>query len=365
MHLPTLDELIGEQRTVYDHPLNQSLFAVGPPGSGKTTLALQRASLLAETGHSVVLITYNRMLRRLAKLLNTSRATVKTMQSFVWHDYLGRTGEAPPRTPLDPYIYIWPAMLQKLDERSCSGQKLDHLIVDEGQDLPVEFYQYAIRHVVQTISVFADENQAVGSHQTTLGQIKAAGQLMDPIFLHTNHRNTPEIARLAEHFHAGRLPAATVQRGSIADTPKITHSRSIEETAKRIATWFQNRRGTIGIVVHRNETGSLVHTALRSLLPDRRVDIYTSDQPNEDSINLHVPGVTVLNMKSAKGQEFDTLFLLELEEFLPCQNEPMRRVMYMLCARARDYLWLVHGPSNLSAAAQASLPDHHLLQRIK
>jgi DNA helicase IV len=365
MRLPTLDELIGNQRTVYDHPLNQSLFAVGPPGSGKTTLALHRAKRLVEAGQSVVLITYNRMLRRLVELLNTSQASVKTMQSFVWNDYLGRTGEEPPRSPFDRHAYIWTAMLQKLVGHPSAGRKIDHVIVDEGQDLPFEFYQYAVRHIAPVISVFADENQAVRSHATTPEEIRNATGLLDPVLLHENRRNTPEIATLAEHFHRGRVPPATVCRSSIQDVPRLFCSKSSMDVAQRIATWFQNRSGAIGVVVDQNDVGVAIHAELRRLLPGRRVDMYSSNTRNEDSIDLLNAGVTVMNMKSAKGQEFDTLFIVELEAFVPCRDEAMRRVMYMLCARARDHLWLVHGPGNLSAAAEASLPNHLLLQRIE
>ena len=46
------------------------------------------------------------------------------------------------------------------------------------------------------------------------------------------------------------------------------------------------------------------------------MDNYTNTQGNEDSINLLEPGVTVLNRRSVKGQEFDTVFILQLESFI-------------------------------------------------
>jgi MoxR-like ATPase len=50
-------------------PLDEPLFVVGPPGSGKTVLAVRRARALAEDSREAVLITYNRLLRRQASLL--------------------------------------------------------------------------------------------------------------------------------------------------------------------------------------------------------------------------------------------------------------------------------------------------------
>ena len=40
----------------------------------------------------------------------------------------------------------------------------------------------------------------------------------------------------------------------------------------------------------------------------------------------------------------------------------MRRVLYMICARARDYLTLVYGPSPLSAGAVSQLPGPDILE---
>ena len=73
------------------------------------------------------------------------------------------------------------------------------------------------------------------------------------------------------------------------------------------------------------------------------------------------PGVTILNKESVKGQEFDAVFILELEAFIPCTNDAEHRAMYMMCTRARDHLFLVHG--HLSARAEAALPDENVLER--
>jgi superfamily I DNA/RNA helicase len=363
MHLPTWDELDDDQRNILDYDTDKPLFAVGPPGSGKTVLALARAKMLADSGRSVALVTYNRMLRRLASLLNKSNATVQTMHAFVWQDYRDRTRQAPPAEPFDSHLYAWRTMLDTLYGHPSSGPTLDHLVIDEGQDLPEGFFRYASRHVARALTVFADEDQAVGGRRTSLEEIRDAASLHNPVMLQENYRNTPEIAAVAEHFHRGRLPVARVRQSSIAEVPRLFRSASLAESAQRIANWFQIRKGTIGVVVHWNDTGTQVHAELRRLLPGSRVDIYKSGEIDEDSIDLLKDGVTVLNKESAKGQEFDTAFILELEHFVPCLNDPMLRVMYMLCARARGHLWLVHGPGNLSPQAEASLPLH-LLQRV-
>lgn len=226
MRLPTWEELesVEEQLDVLEHPLNESLFVAGPPGSGKTVLAVRRAQMIGEVEPDVVVLTFNRMLRRLMGLLGEQGgpdgATFATMQSYVWRDYRKREGTRPPTSSHDQYAYVWPDMLHALEQRRVKPNR-PHLVVDEGQDLPDGFFRYAAHHISRTMSVFADDDQALAEQRTTLEQIKRAAHLPDPILLTQNHRNTPEVARLAEHFHTGRLPAAEVRRPRRGEMPRL------------------------------------------------------------------------------------------------------------------------------------------------
>ena len=372
MRLPTWDELVNveEQLDVLEHPLDRSLFVVGPPGSGKTVLAVYRARMVAkaeaaqtEVEQSIAIVTFNRLLRRLLALLDEESGThARTMHSFVRHDYRQRTGEDPPSYPDDRYRYVWDAMFTCLDNVRASPDN-PHLVVDEGQDLPEVFFRYAARYVSGKMSVFADEDQALGDRHTGLRQIKDAAGLEDPVILERNHRNTPEVARLAEHFHSGRLPAATVVRSASGELPRLVRSPSLESTADLVSNWCRTRGGSIGVIVDQNDTGNALLGNLRSRLPGKRIDIYSYTRKNEDSIDMLAPGVTLLNKESVKGQEFDTVFILELEAFIPCTDDVMRRGMYMMCSRARDNLFLVYGPRELSAEAAPALPGPDLLER--
>lgn len=368
MRLPTWRELQAqpEQRNVLEHPLDRSLFVVGPPGSGKTVLALQRARLAAQAGRSsaVAVVTFNRMLRRLLSLIDDGGdLPVFTMHRFVWHDYSRRTRCEPPNDHCGQYSYDWTAMLDKLRKHDRAAPNKQHLVVDEGQDLPEGFFTYASRHVSEAMTAFADEDQAHSPQGTTIEQIKNAGNLPDPVILTQNHRNTPEIARLAEHFHGGRLPAARVLRASSGDLPRLVRPRSPEAIAAMISNWFGNRRGSIGVIVDTIQFGRDLHAGLSQELQGDRVDVYESSRNNEDSINVLKPGVTILNKKSVKGQEFDTVFILELDCFIPFADNAERRAMYMMCTRARDNLFLIHGPATLSREAVAALPGPDVLER--
>ena len=161
MRLPTWDELSSdeEQLDVLEAPLDQPLFVVGPPGSGKTSLAVWRGDALAELYGQAPVVTYNRMLRRSLQLVadaNDINIRASTMQSFVWNDYRRRTGAPVPTLPQDRYAYQWQSMIQRLADRQPDAEAL---VVDEGQDLPPDFFIYASRFVAKAMSVFADEEQ--------------------------------------------------------------------------------------------------------------------------------------------------------------------------------------------------------------
>ena len=365
MRLPTWDELSGdeEQLEVLEAPLDEPLFVAGPPGSGKTSLAVWRGDALAELYGETPVVTYNRMLRRSLQLVadaNEINIHASTMQSFVWNDYKQRTGMPVPTLPQDRYAYQWQSMIQRLADHQPDA---DALVVDEGQDLPPRFFVYASRFVAKALSVFADEEQAISGHGSTLEEMRDAAGLPDPLILSENHRNTPEIASLAEHFHRGRLPAASVIRPSTGDLPVLVRSTSDEATATSVANELRNRAGSIGVIVSQNATGDSVCEFLSDKLQRQRVDKYSNKMQNEDEIDVRATGITVLNKESVKGQEFDTVFILELEDFIPCTNDAEFRAMYMMCTRARDRLYLVHGPEPLSREARAALPDEDVLER--
>ena len=367
MRLPTWEELesVEEQLDVLEWPLDEPLFVAGPPGSGKTVLAVRRAQMTAEAGPGTLIVTYNRMLRRLLNLLDQS-LEAKTMHGHVGPDYRRRAAVSKvPTLPHDSHAFIWDEMMRVLSDLGV-GPNRRHLVVDEGQDLPYGFFAYASRHISRMLSVFVDDDQALRDQRTTLEDIKRAAAFPgDPIFLTQNHRNTPEVARLAEHFHTGRLPAAAVRRSRAGERPRLSEASTLEAAATAIATWRTNQGGSIGVIVDRNNVCGQLYELLRQKLPNSRADFYSYDSKNENKTNVLEDGVTVLNKESVKGQEFDAVFVLELHRFLPCRSDSEKRGMYMMCSRARDHLWLICGPGGrLTQAIDEALPGPDVLERV-
>ena len=211
--------------------------------------------------------------------------------------------------------------------------------------------------------MFADEDQALTGERSTLRDIRDAARLDDPVVLSANHRNTPEIARVAEHYHVGQAPVPQVLRPPSGEMPRVVLYRG-DGATRRIANWYGTRGGRVGVAVVNNDpTGKTLYSKLRNQLPGHRVDFYTNDRKNEDDIDLLEPGVTILNVQSIKGQEFDTVFVMEIDELLLRLNEVNTRKMYMLCARARDNLILMREGNRLPHALLEWLPGAEVLER--
>lgn len=368
MRLPSFNDLLEEQKNVFLGNPENSILVVGPPGSGKTSTALWKASILAGPGYekNVVLVTRNRLLAALATQISQDHggkavASV-TMVSYFAQDYWSRFGRYAPQWA--PFDYKWEQVISEYeaaDVQPC----IDHLIVDEGQNLPVQFFIWARRFMARAMSVFADEDQSTDGNGSQVAQLMQAG-FTEVYPLTINHRNTQEIADLVEHFHVNRtVPHLPAPRGRLSDVPRILPIASWDDLAQAVAVRLRNRSGSIGVIVYRTDEVVHLHNLILGLLPGARVDHYTyrANLGAEDAIRMRDPGVTVISGESATGLEFETVFLHDLSRSLPRTVPIDNRRLYMLCARARDTLILVNGPISLSAAQLDDLPPPPTLER--
>lgn len=377
MRLPSFNELFPEQYAIYNSPTDASILVVGPPGSGKTSMAIWRALLLVGPEHqkSVVLITRNRLLSAVAEQLardgdgdgDGADIHSTTMHTYFSKEYYQRFKENVPTSPYDNYEYDWNEILRKYGELNVQPD-LDHLIVDEGQNVPLGFIQWALRFKARAVSIFADEHQSTSNSGCKISDLAKEG-FSEAFVLTTNHRNTQEISNVIAHFHSDRrLPVATPRRGGGYDRPNLMPIQTWGQLADVVARRLSNRAESIGVIVFNIAHVDIVKKLITERLPQARVDsyIYTDKPGAETAIQMRDHGVTVLSGESAIGLEFDTLYLQDLSRSLPTLEPIQKRRLYMLCARARDKLVLVDGPicvGVLDAKQLTSLPTDPILER--
>jgi DNA helicase IV len=106
----------------------------------------------------------------------------------------------------------------------------------------------------------------------------------------------------------------------------------------------------IGILCSSDRLRKQVFNSLAARLKDKGVVVQTyayADQAKHPakSLKFDVPNVlTVLNFQSAKGLEFDAVFILD--PFAAYQlggagDQAFKMQMYVMCSRAREYLDLI------------------------
>lgn len=369
MRLPKFNDVRKEkdQLAVYSHSPYESMLVSGPPGSGKTSMAIWRAVTLVSKGIDlrVVMITRNRLLTAIAGQLakeEDSQIEISTMHSFVAKDHYARFGVNVP-TFAGGYSWDWDTLIEKYSSAGIVPS-LDHLIIDEGQNLPFKFFEWAMKFGSKKISIFADEHQTTLDDGVSIGQLKQLGFTHVFALLH-NHRNTASIANMVGHFHVNRIIPQAVPNRREGDTPTMLSVDEWGKLADAVANRYRNRREAVGVITYATDDVRLMSDLLKVRLKGYRVDHYTNnmDAGDEFGIQMRDDGVTVISSESAIGLEFDTVYLQDLSRSLPLDSALKYRRMYMLCARARDSLILVNGPQPLTNNQINSLPAPPTLQR--
>lgn len=263
--LPRYEDLSkDEQDPIMDWPLDKPLLVSGPPGTGKTVLALYRCRLLREAKSQFQFIVYNNALndylRNAIKALKLDEATAATFHSWLYRVYnrelkaLGQKRPPPAITGTtqngkgseDSFLYDWAAI-----QKDFSAAKLTagHMVLDEGQDLPPDFYA-AISGISTAYTIFADENQRIGQHQCKLEDIRTYVGKIDERTLKRNYRNTLPIARLAAAFHVGiETGIATMPQASSGQKPVWLKGPKEAQMARIVQHCRNNATRSIGIFV--------------------------------------------------------------------------------------------------------------------
>lgn len=337
-------DLATGQRTILDKlPFEGNHLVDGPPGSGKSLLAAQRALMLALTGRHVVLLTRSNLLRQsLAPVAAALGAGEAGMDVSTVHSWLSRTYGRDVRRTEDGW-FDWPACHQRAAQ--AKGDTLA-LVVDEGQDLPSGFYRLC-RVLRADTTVFADECQRLTDSQSTLREIADGLGRCDRHGLDGNHRNTRQIAKLAAHFHVGTEPPALPDRAG--PTPKLHRLADFNAVTDRlIALARENPRHRIGVVVASSRTQFELLTRLERRAPRLEAQTYTAQAAAGSryrDLDLARPGIVIVHRASAKGLDFDTVVVPDTH--VDAAADPtaaqLRMTYYVLATRARRELHFAYG----------------------
>lgn len=371
MRLPTYQELSKEQDAVYALPLARSHVVSGPPGTGKTVVALHRTEMLHKKHINTRLLMHSRLLSQYTlsaiRQLGIS-GSVDTFHSW-FCGFFSRfySREAP---QIEDYVFDWDEIHFTVATNPPPKVRLPHLIIDEGQDIPAGFYPIA-RMLASNLTVFADENQRITDQNSTLGVIRAViGDGESCHQLTKNFRNTKEIAELAAHFYTGLSTGIPTLPTRSGDTPVISKVSGLKESVQRIARFaVSNRDKEIGVLVQcgsqREKIARMLKDEMRALSSGKSDWVQGAVQTYEGGhgrkapvLNFDEPGVMVLAFRSAKGLEWDAVFLPEIQSLSGDPSGPeLRMDLYVMLSRARDQLFLTYSGDRKAASVQMFPPE--------
>ncbi|WP_225080703.1 AAA family ATPase [Streptomyces sp. CoT10] len=325
-------------------PLTGNHVVSGPPGSGKSLLAAHRAVHLALTGRPTVLLSRSNLLRQLLRdtlqglTVPGAPAEAATVHSWVLRHF----GYGAPRTQ-DGW-FDWTALThQAAATRGENEAATPHLVVDEGQDLSPGFYRTA-RLAAASVTVFADECQRLTDTNSTLTEITdALGRSTGRAEVSGNHRNTREIASLAEHFRTGgAAPRIPFRSGAL---PVVRHYSGSKDLADDITTMAaRHPADRIGVIVNSLRAAADLMRRLERAGLAHEPQLYssTASAGRYRDLDLTRPGVVVVHRASAKGLDFDTVVIADAESDFATDPTAatLRMAYYVMITRARQRLVL-------------------------
>ena len=214
--LPGIQDLSKEQeaaRALSNHgPQQEGLqhLIIGGPGTGKSVLALLRARRHHQDGDDYLFLVFNHLLNRASGQLFGDGLASSTWDRWFRSKFREIAGQSVPEREPNSRGFReidWAGVEQIIQAPLPvrEGRRPTYLVIDEGQDMPPEFYAALVNLGFDRFFVVADQNQQITEANSTRGDIENCLDIntTDVIELRQNYRNNYPVARLARAFYTG------------------------------------------------------------------------------------------------------------------------------------------------------------------
>ena len=377
--LPGVQDLTKEQEAARVLPKEGQHLIVGGPGTGKSVLALIRARRHQRDRDHYVFLVFNHLLSRASSQLFGDGLTGRTWIGWFLRTFKSSTGQPAPRKPRDPNNFReidWSRVEDIVHALpNDADQKSPFLVIDEGQDMPPQFYDALVNLGFDRFFVVADQNQQITDANSSRRDIQDCLGLEahDVIELRHNHRNGYRVAKLANAFYTGDPaippPDLPPEASEPAPTLYTYDDEGIERVARAILRLAdRDPRQLIGIIAPNNRVRERYLEALRAAdvrLDNKPPPIETYHGEHRAEVAFDEGGILVINAQACKGLEFDTVILADIDEHFVKRSDPdgAKRLFYVMVARARERVFMFM-KRNGSSQIQRILPrDPDLLRR--
>ncbi len=301
----------------------------GCAGSGKTMLAVEKASRLARQGFRVLLTCFNKHLAAdlRARLKPSPNLDIANFHALCY-DLARRAGVLPVRRDNDTFFnQQLPEAL--MDAADALGIRYDAIVMDEGQDFREDWWiplQTLLRDPDHGILyIFFDDNQRLYVRHGTFPIQQP------PYSLTVNCRNTQNIHQMVVKFYEAEVsPTARGPLGQQVEVISYDDPQSLCLTLQDVL-----RRLTVDEQVPADE---IVVLTPRALSRDRLLQGSASEGPLLTDIWPSPRGqVYCTTIYDFKGLERAVVILADVRRWPP-EWDDMIRLLYVGCSRARNHL---------------------------
>ena len=376
--LPGIQDLSKEQEAARALSKEGQYLIVGGPGTGKSVLALVRARRHQRDRDDYLFLVFNHLLNRASGQLFGSDLVSRTWIEWFLETFQSITGRATPRLPENNGFkdIDWAAVKDIVYELPAIDVRLlPFLVIDEGQDMPQDFYNTLVNLGFKRFYVVADQNQQITEANSTRKDIQncLAIETGDVIELHHNYRNGYRIAKLANAFYTGDPASPPPELPASAPGPEpilYTYDQNRLEAVARAILLLADRdpRQMIGVIAPNNRVRERYFEALRSAevkLDNPPPAIVTYHGQNRTEVAFDEGGVLVINAQACKGLEFDIVVLADIDEhYIPrADSDVAKRLFYVMVARARERVFMFMKRNGRKEIERILPADPNLLRR--
>jgi len=211
-------------------------------------------------------------------------------------------------------------------------REVKHLVIDEMQDYSYLQYVLLEKMFPCPMTILGDKIQTMAEQKQDVLQFlpKIFGKEVHCVSLEKSYRSTLEITEFANRLTGEKNTAAIKRHGK---EPQIQKSRTEEEMYEQIASDLKKEKDADTIALLCLDDCSARETArkLREKQTGLEVTLFTKDSMRFEK------GVSVMPFYLAKGLEFDTVFIPDLQNYVtPLQ----RQALYINVTRALHRLIL-------------------------
>ena len=354
--LPGIQDLSKEQEAARALPTEGQHLIVGGPGTGKSVLALIRARRHLREQDDYLFLVFNHLLNRASGQLFGSGLASKTWVGWFLGTFEESLGLPVPRLESGNNGFReidWAGVDEIVHALPDGGDRRPpFLVIDEGQDMPREFYSALVGLGFDRFFVVADQNQQITEANSSRKDIEdcLAIDTSEVIELRQNYRNHHLVARLAREFHTGdpASPPPEIPRPAPGTAPLLYYYEqgdlgSVARGILRLAD--RDPRQLVGVIAPNNRVRERYLEALRSAdvrLDNPRPAIETYHSENRAEVAFDEGGILIINAQACKGLEFDTVVLADIDEHYVRRRDPdvAKRLFYVMVARARERVFM-------------------------